>query len=154
MDITNYPDDEHTCYIAMETWMYHLSDLKFVAFDYLKIKTFTVPVPKKENSEWKFVKIKCANETAKYGQLYGEFSKLICFVTLRRRNDLLHHYVRIPYAMAVAFSLFMMLFPPNSRKRFLLGFAALIILVSLILFLTSKLGFMGNKGVPKISKEN
>jgi hypothetical protein len=83
-------------------------------------------------------------------QVYGTFAAVMCFITLERRDSLLYYYIKMPIIVSILLSILMMFFPPNSKKRFALCSLSLIILTSVLLFIASLLGFVGNKGIPLI----
>jgi len=81
---------------------------------------------------------------------FGTFASVMCYITLERAESLLQYYIKMPIIVSILFSILMMIFPPNSRNRFVLSGLSLIILTSVLLFIASLLGFVGNKGIPLI----
>ena len=80
----------------------------------------------------------------------GTFSRVHNYLTLRRRDPMFNYFIKTPIYVALILSVVMMTYPPNSVKRYKLSAVSIIILFFVLLFIVDKIGFVGNKGVPKV----
>ena len=78
----------------------------------------------------------------------GTFAQVHCYLTLGRRQSMIHYFIKTPTSVALILSLVMMTYPPNSVKRYKLSAVSITILFFVLLFIVNKIGFVGNKGIP------
>ena len=80
----------------------------------------------------------------------GTFAQVHCYLTLRRRQSMINYFIKTPISVALILSLVMMTYPPNSVKRYKLSSVSITILFFVLLFIVNKIGFVGNKGIPRV----
>ena len=80
----------------------------------------------------------------------GTYARVNTYLTLRRRQAMINYFFKTPICVALILSVVMMTYPPNSVKRYKLSAVSITLLFFVLLFIVYKIGFVGNKGVPKV----
>ncbi|RWS09073.1 nicotinic acetylcholine receptor subunit beta3-like protein [Dinothrombium tinctorium] len=133
VDLKNFPFDTEQCFLTLSTWYYRGEEVNLTA------NSRCVAGPFFKNSHWNLQKTNCSlhsytYEGATYKFLYIDFE-------IARVVTGYKYFLLLPYIAASLFAIALFLKPFGSNQRFIYGGFALFILMILLIFIGSFVGF-------------
>jgi nicotinic acetylcholine receptor len=143
IDLTNWPSDEHECFLKFGSWTYdgNLIDLDFNKTKGLDLSDYWI------SPEWNITHTSVEKHNKYYPCCSEPYPDIKYTIRIKRKTSLYYHTVLLPSTIAVLLGLMTFWFPLRSSIRLILPGFSLIILTLMMLYLGGKLG-MGTKGMP------